>query len=91
MIGNSKWLSNGKKKYLLWNLFCCFPALPRMVGAAGLGNVEMSQDKEGNILFILKLEGFRNSFFYVASNPNSPLPLYSPCPVVVSSQDKLKG
>lgn len=52
----------GGKKNLLWNLLCSFPALPRMVGAAGLDKVGMN--KEGNILFLLKLEGFSNSFLW---------------------------
>lgn len=62
---------------------------------AVLDMVELSEsvNKEDSILFIIKLEGFRNSFLrlhrIVVSKPNSPLPLSCPCPVVISSQDKL--
>lgn len=64
--GNSKWISKGwgKKKKSPLEFVLLFSALPRMVGAAGLGNVEMSQKKEGNILFIPKLGGFRSSFLW---------------------------
>lgn len=52
--GNSKWGKKGE----IWNLFWFFAALLRMAGPAGLGDVEMSQNKEGNLLFIPKLGGF---------------------------------
>lgn len=66
--GNSKWLSKGEggeKKNLLWNLHCSFPALPRMVGTCWFGQCgNESVNKGGDILFILKLEGFRNGFLW---------------------------
>lgn len=49
-------------------------------------------NKEENILFIIKLEGFRNSFLrhqIVTSKSNSALSPSTPYPVVVSSEDQL--